>query len=126
MFYKDLPENNKVYIEDDYRPIKTRVKKLVHKDINVDRVMAMVRRDTRYGIDRRHRLMPDPERARMSAVKAGLTKAQTAEHVRCQHIAKELDELISFLQEELIATEYPDGLPKFDYEKYKNDSYIIQ
>ena len=25
----------KVYIEDDYRPIKTRVKKLVNKDINV-------------------------------------------------------------------------------------------
>ena len=36
MFYNDLPENKKVYIEDDYRPIKTRVKKLVHKDINVD------------------------------------------------------------------------------------------
>ena len=82
MFYNDLPENKKVYIEDDYRPIKTRVKKLVHKDINVDRVMAMVRRDTRYGIDRRHRLKPDPERARMSAVKAGLTKAQTAEQTK--------------------------------------------
>ncbi len=32
MFYNDLPENKKVYIEDDNRPIKTRVKKLVHKD----------------------------------------------------------------------------------------------
>ena len=126
MFYNDSPGNKKVYIEDDYRPIKTRVKKLVHKDINVDRVMAMVRRDTRYGIDRRHRLMPDPEKSRMSAVQHGLTKAQIAEHVRCQHVAKQIDELIAFFQEELIAYEYPDGLPKFDYEKYKNDSYFIQ
>ena len=60
----------------------------------------------------------------ITVVIKGLEKPENKEY-DVTNLKKELDELISFLQEELIATEYPDGLPKFDYEKYKNDSYII-
>ncbi len=126
MFFNDLPESNKVFIKADFAPIPNVGHKLVHKDINKERVMALVRRDTRYGIDRRHRRVVEIGKSRKNAISHGLTKAQVAEHVKSLNVAKDLDELISFYQEELIKAEYPNGLPKFDYEKYKNDFYIIK
>ena len=126
MFFNDLPESKKVFIEADFKPIPNVGNKLVHKDIKKERVMALVRRDTRYGIDRRHRRANEIGKSRKNALSHGLTKAQVAEYVKSLNVAKDLDELIAFYQEELIKAEYPDGLPKFDYEKYKNDSYIIQ
>ena len=126
MFFSDLPESKKVFIKADFEPIPNVGHKLVHKDINKKRVMALVRRDTRYGIDRRHRRAVEIGKSRKNALSHGLTKAQVAEYVKSLNVAKDLDELISFYQEELIKAEYPDGLPKFDYEKYKNDFYIIK
>ena len=125
MLNPDLPFNKKQFIPDDERPIPNVGKRLVIKDINKKQLMRCVRRDTRYGINLIDRVHNNPEEGRMTAVKHGLTKAQIAEHVRSQHVARELDELFVFYQTELLKAEYPEGLPKFDFDKYNNDFYLI-
>ena len=125
MLNPDIPFNKKPFIADDDLPIPNVGKRLVIKEINKKQLMRCVRRDTRYGINLIDRVYNNPEEGRMSAVKHCLTKSQIAEHVRSQHVARELDELYAFYQTELLKAEYPEGLPKFDFDKYNNDFYLI-